>query len=147
MPVVDDSIIIDRPREQVWEFATDPENILLTNSNLLEFEQTTDGPMGKGSRFRGVVKVAGKRLEWKTEITGFEPGRRIVYRTVESAIPFSLDITYEDADGGTKIVWHQEADSYGGFFGKLTDPLVTRMYAKDVRSNLETTKELLEAED
>lgn len=33
-----------------------------------------------------------------------------------------------------------------GFFGELTDPLVNRMYAKDVHSNLEKLKELLEAE-
>jgi hypothetical protein len=32
----------------------------------------------------------------------------------------------------------------GGFFGKLADPLVTRMYAKDVKSNLEKLKDLVE---
>ena len=44
------------------------------------------------------------------------------------------------------MTWHQESETYGGFFGKLADPLVTRMYAKDVRSNLEKMKELVEAQ-
>lgn len=147
MPVVDDSIVISRPRSDVWEAMTDPATVLLTNSNLDEFEQVTDGPVSTGTRYRGVVRVAGKRIEWISEVTEIEPEERLIQRSIEAAIPFSLEFRCEDADGGTRVVWHQEADSYGGFFGKLTDPIVTRMYAKDVRSNLEKLKELLESEE
>ena len=116
------------------------------SSNLIEFEQVTDGPVGKGTRNRGSVKVAGKRIDFTTEVVEFDEGGRVASRSVESPIPFELDVTYEDADGGTRVSWHQESPGFGGFFGKLTDSLVTRMSAKDVRSNLETLKELLEAE-
>lgn len=145
MPVVDESIVIDRPRGEVWEFATDPDNIVLTSSNLVEFTQITDGPIGEGTRFRGVTKVAGKKVEWTSEVTKHDRPSTFAQRSVESDIPFSIEITYEDADGGTRINWHQESDSFGGFFGKLADPIVNRMYAKDVRSNLESMKEVLEA--
>ncbi len=145
MPVVDESIVIDRPREEVWEFATAPENIVLTSSNLVEFEQITDGPIGEGTRFRGVTKVAGKQVEWTSEVTQHDPPSVFAQRSVESDIPFTIEITYEDADGATKVSWHQESDSFGGFFGKLADPIVNRMYTKDVRSNLENMKEVLEA--
>ena len=146
MPVVDDSIIINRARSEVFAFAIDPENIPLYSSNLIEFEQVTDGPVGKGTRNRGSVKVAGKRIDFTTEVVEFDEGGRVASRSVESPIPFELDVTYEDADGGTRVSWHQESPGFGGFFGKLTDSLVNRMYAKDVRSNLENLKELLEAE-
>ena len=52
MPVVDDSININRPRSEVFAFATDPENIPLYSSNLIEFEQVTEGPVAKGTRNR-----------------------------------------------------------------------------------------------
>ncbi len=146
MPVVDDSININRSRSEVFAFATDPENIPLYSSNLIEFEQVTEGPVGKGTRNRGSVKVAGKRIDFIAEVVEFDDGRRVASRSVESPIPFELDVTYEDADDGTRVSWHQESPGFKGFFGKLADPLVNRMYAKDVRSNLEKLKELLEAE-
>lgn len=145
MPVVDDSIVIERPRQEVWDFATDPDNIMLTSSNLVEFEQLTDGPVGERTRFRGVVKVAGKKIEWTSEVTKFDAPSTFAQRSIQSAIPFAIEVTYEDADGGTRMSWHQELESFGGFFGKLSEPIVTKMYAKDVRANLERTKELLEA--
>ena len=146
MPVIDESIVIDRGRGEVFAFATDPDNVPLFNSNLTLYEQLTEGPVGKGTRNHGVVRVAGRTIEWTTEVTEFEQDRRLTSRTVESPVGFGLDIKYEDVDGGTKVTWHQEAETYGGFFGKLADPLVTRMYAKDVRSNLEKLKELVEAQ-
>lgn len=146
MPVVDESIVIDRGRREVFEFATDPENVPLYSSNMISFEQLTEGPVGEGTRNHGKVRVAGRTIEWTTEVTEFEQDRRFSSRSVESAVGFELDVTYEDADGGTKVTWHQESETYGGFFGKLADPLVTRMYAKDVRSNLEKLKELVEAQ-
>lgn len=146
MPVIDESIVIDRGRSEVFAFATDPDNVPLFNSNMISFEQLTEGPVGKGTRNRGSVRVVGKTIEWVTEVTEFEPDRRYVSRSVESPVGFELDIKYEDANGGTKVTWHQESDTYGGFFGKLADPLVTRMYGKDVRSNLEKLKELIEAQ-
>ena len=90
--------------------------------------------------------MAGKRIDFTTEVVEFNEGRRLASRSVESPIPFELDVTYEDADGGTRVSWHQESPGFRGFFGKLADPLVNRMYAKDVRSNLEKLKDLLEAE-
>ncbi len=146
MPVVDDSIIINRPRSEVFAFTADPNNIPLYSSNMIEYEQVTEGPMGVGTRDRGAVKVAGKRIDFIDEVVKFEEGERFASRSVESQVPFELDVTYEDAGDGTKVSWHQESPSFGGFFGRLADPLVNRMYAKDVHANLENLKELLEAE-
>jgi len=146
MPVIDESIVIDRGRSEVFAFASDPENVPLYNSNMISFEQLTEGPVGMGTRNHGMVRVVGRTIEWTTEVTEFEQDRRLMSRSVESPVGFGLEIKYEDADGGTKVTWHQESETYGGFFGKLADPLVTRMYAKDVRSNLEKLKELVEAQ-
>ena len=145
MPVVEETMLIKRPRDEVFAFATDPANVPLYSSNLVEFEKTSDGPVGKGTTYRGVAKVAGKSVKWTSEVAEFEPGRRFVNRSVESPMAWEMQVRYEDDAGDTLIHWRQETDGYRGFFGKLADPLVTRMYAKDVKSNLEKLKELLEA--
>ena len=145
MPVVEETILINCPRDEVFAFASNPDNIPLYSSNLVEFEKTSDGPVGKGTTYRGITRVAGKSVAWTSEMAEFEEGTKTVNRSVESPMAWQIEARYEDDDGATLVHWRQETDSYGGFFGKLADPLVTRMYAKDVRSNLENMKELLEA--
>ena len=146
MPVVDDSIIINRPRDQVFAYAVDPTNVPLYSSSLIEFKQVTPGPVQKGTRNEGAIKVAGKRIDFTNEVVEFEEGRHWLARTIDSPFPVDLEVTYEDVESGTKVTWHEEAEGLGSFFGKLADPLVARMRAKDVRSNLAQLKELLEAE-
>ena len=144
MPVVEESITIQKPRSEVFSFASDPDNVPLYSSNLAEFEKTSEGPVGQGTTYRGVAKVAGRSLNWTSEIVEFQEGRRVVNKSIESPMAWQIETTYEDEGDGTRVQWRQETDSFGGFFGKLSDPLVTRMYAKDVRSNLEKLKDLLE---
>ena len=48
-----------------------------------------------------------------------------------------------DEGEGTKVTWHQEMESLKGLF-KFADPIVLKMYARDVRSNLEKVKTILE---
>lgn len=145
MPVVEETIIIKAPRDEVFAFATDPANVPLYSSNLVEFEKTSEGRVGKGTTYRGVVKVAGRSLTWTAEVSEFDQGLLFVNRSLESPMAWETRVTYEDDAGDTLVRWRQEVDNFGGFFGKLADPLVTRMYAKDVKSNLEKLKELLEA--
>jgi uncharacterized membrane protein len=102
MPVIDESIVIDRGRSEVFDFANDPENVPLYNSNMTSYEQLTNGPVGLDTRNRGMVRVAGRTIEWTTEVTEFEQGRRLTSRSVESPVGFELDIKLEDTDGGTK---------------------------------------------
>jgi len=145
MPTVEEFLVIKRPRTEVFAFASDPANVPLYNSNLVEYEKTSEGPVTKGTTYRGLIRVAGKSIPWTSELVEFEEGHRSVNRSIESPMAWEIESTYEDFDGGTKVTFHQETAAFGGFFGRLADPLVTRMYARDVRSNLEKLKELLEA--
>lgn len=147
MPVIDDQIEIDRPRQEVFEFLNDPANTVLTNSNILEYEQEGDEPRGKGTRHRGVAKVAGRKLAFVDEITEYQPGERVTLASVEAPMKmhWTLEFRMEDAgEGCTRLHFHQDVPTLGGFFGKLSDGLVTKMYTKDVRANLESMKVVLE---
>lgn len=146
MPVIEESIVIDRPRSEVFAFVQDPDTVTLWNSNVIEYERITEGPVKEGTKIRIKARVVGKTFESTAEVTEFEEGRRVVSRTTDSPIDVENEIRYENANDGTRMILHQEAEIPRGFFGKLADPLVARMFAKDVRSNLEKLKELLEAQ-
>lgn len=145
MPVIHESIRINRPVQDVFAFATKPENTLLYSSNMLSYEP--DGPLAKGARIKGASKVAGRQVDWVTEVIEWDPSRTYMLRSLEAPMGFTVEWKFEDVSNSeTEVTFHQEVDELGGFFGKLGDALVTRMYSRDVKSNLTHLRELLEDE-
>jgi uncharacterized membrane protein len=145
MPEIEESIVIARPREEVYEFMTASDSVQLYNSNVVDYELVSGEERTVGAVARGVSKVAGRRLEWTTTIREIDDGKRTLIASTESKIPFSIEMRFEDDPGGTKVTWMQHTDELGGFFGKLADSLVVKMYARDVQGNLEKAKLLLES--
>lgn len=143
MPTVKESIRIDRPVEEVFAYATDPAHQTLIASNLIDFELDRDR-MEKGARASGTTRVAGKRVEWTSEVTEYHEGRRVEIRSVDAPMRFHITWTYEPDGDGTLVTFEQEAGELGGFFGRIADPVVTKMYSRDLRGNLENLKILLE---
>lgn len=145
MPVVEDSIVINREPKEVWDFATDLDNVEVVDSSQSDVRKLTDGPTDVGTRISGVSRVLGRKIPYVTECTAMEAPRHVHWEAIESPVHFTLDYRYEAVDGGTRMTARVESESgLGGFFGKFTDALVARTYAKQMRANLETAKELLE---
>ncbi len=146
MPTVEESVVINRPKAEVFAYMQDPTKTTRYNSNLVEFDKISDGPVGKGTQYRGVAKVAGRKIAWTSEVTEWEENRHWHIRSMESPVSFEIDITLKDLEGSTHLTIHQEGASFfKGFLGKLADPVVTAIYARDVRRNGAKLKELLEA--
>lgn len=144
MLTVEESIVINKPRMEVWEFMTDPDNVPVYSSNVVEYEMVSGGKQDVGRICRGVAKVAGRRLELTDEMVEVERGRGGKLVSEDATIPYTLSLQYEDEGEGTKVIWHQEMESLKGVF-KFADPIVLKLYARDVRSNLEKVKTILEA--
>lgn len=144
MLTVEESIVINKPRMEVWEFMTDPDNVPVYSSNVVEYELVSGEKQEVGRICRGVVKVAGRRLELTDEMVEVERGRGGKLVSKDATIPYTLSIRYEDEGEGTKVTWHQETESLKGFF-KFADAIVLKLYARDVHSNLEKAKTILEA--
>ena len=145
MPVIEESIVINKPRAEVYAFAADSTHLLDWSSNIIEFEATPPGPVQADTTAKGVTRVAGRNVEWTSKVTEVEDGVGYTYESVESPMAFTYSYRFEDAEGGTKVVFHQDVPTIGGFFGKLADPIVTRMYSRNVSANPANLKELLEA--
>lgn len=149
MATIDEEIVIDRARDEVWAFVSVPENTPLYSSNIIEYTQESAGAREKGTRDRGKVKVAGRSFDFVQEIIEHREGETVTWRSLEAPMGMSWELTQdlEDADDGrTRVRFHQEA-TLGGFFGKMGEGLVTKMYSRDIRGNLENLKLLLESED
>jgi len=144
MPVIEESVFIARPPQDVFDFIVDPENLPVWDVSIVKAEQVGTGPVGLGTRNHGTSKILGRHFDWTTETTDFDPPRRIINTSVEGRITFTATNVLEAAPGGTKFTYRIDAESgLGGVFGRLADPFIEKAQARTVRANLETLAELL----
>lgn len=144
MPVVEESVVIARSPEEVFDYLVQAANLPEWDSSIVEAEQVGAEPVGVRTRWRGTSKILGRRFRWVTEITEFDRPRRSSSRSVEGTLQFAVTVLVEPADGGARFTYRVDAESgLGGVFGRIADPIVERAQARTVRANLETLAELL----
>jgi carbon monoxide dehydrogenase subunit G len=143
MPTIEESVVIDKPRAEVFAFFTDPESINVYSSNIVDYRVVSGADTEIGRHAKFAAKVAGIKLDYTDELTEYDEDTSYKLASVEGRIPYTIAMSFSDEGSGTKVTWHQETDSLGSVF-KFADPIVVKMYSKDVRSNLEKAKTLLE---
>ena len=142
---IENSTIINRPVDEVFEFLANSENNPQWQSGTQEVKKTSEGPIGVGTTYLSVSKLLGRRLESIVEYTAYEPNKRVAGKATSGPIPFQFETTFEPAaEGGTKVTSGGEGDA-GGFF-KLAEPLVARMLKRQFETDSANLKDLLEAQ-
>jgi uncharacterized membrane protein len=139
---VTSSIVINRPRTEVAAFLEDPANDPRWIRALSSVEPLTPPPYGKGTRVRRVAKMAGRTIDYTTEITAYLPGQRNEMDTIKG---LPMHVTYEiadDGDGRTRVSVRNEGGS--GFLFSLAGPLIGRMVKSRVDGDLRELKRILE---
>jgi uncharacterized membrane protein len=145
MPVIDETVVIARPTEDVFDYLVLAENLPRWDSSMLECVQVGSGAVTVGTRYRGVSKILGRRIEWTTEVTQFVPGVRAASESVEGPLTFTVSYEVSASPAGTTLRYRLVAESgLGGAFGRAMEPIVQRAQAKVVRANLGKLADLLE---
>lgn len=112
-----------------------------------EAERTDEGPRGVGNAGRVVLTFLGRRMDSTWETTEYEPNRVNAYKSISSPVAYEGRWTFESVAVGTWFAYVLDTESgLGGVFGRLADPLVARLYQRQLQADLENLKELLEAQ-
>jgi uncharacterized membrane protein len=136
------TIEIGRPPSEVFAFVTDAGRLPEWQSSCSEAAWLDE--VGVGAHVREVRRFLGRRLEIEQEVTAYEPDRRFALKSLAGGpFPLAAEMTFEPADGGTRLTFSGEADP-GGFF-RLAESLVARTAERQIRGDFETMKDLLEA--
>lgn len=144
MPVdVETRIEIDRPREQVAVFASDPDNATAWYQNIESVEWRTGPPLAVGSRMAFVARFLGRRLAYTYEVRELVPGERLVMSTADGLFPMETTYTWEDnGRGGTSMALRNRGEPAG--FSRMAGPLLAGAMRRANRKDLERLKEILE---
>lgn len=144
MKIIESSVVINQPVEQVFAFYMDPENETQWRIGVLDIETTSEGPIGVGTTTREVTQFLGRRIENTAMVTEYEPNKMVAMETTSGPIPFKFRVTFDRLDSGTRMTVRASGEA-GGFF-KLAEPLVIRMGKRQMETELNNLKDLIEAQ-
>ena len=139
----DVGVTIKRPVEDVFAVLSDFSNGTKWASGAVEpAKKTSAGPIGVGTTWHGVGKVAGRRFDTDVTCTEFEANRKVAI-TLTKPFPTTSVVTFESVAGGTRVGQTVEAEP-GGFF-KLAEPLVVTIAKRQFQSDLDNLRDLMDA--
>jgi uncharacterized membrane protein len=141
---VKDSIIINRPIEEVFAFVADQTNGPQWQDGLLEVRRITDGPIGVGTRHTAARKFLGRRLELTNEYIEYEPNKQVTFKGESGSMRFESSYLTESTTHGTRLTSQMQMEQ-GGLFG-LAEPMIAKSLKRDFAANFRTLKALLESQ-
>jgi hypothetical protein len=149
---VEQSIVIRRPPDEVFDFLVNRSNDVVWMASVVESEwlsesaADTPGAVTVGRRGRMVMRFPGGPAEFVDEVAEYEHGRRIAHRTVSGPIPLYTACVCEPTDQGCRATVSGAADRLpGGFLGRIASPFMVGAIRRGFRADLVTLKKLLEA--
>ena len=144
MAIVESSVVINRPVEEVFDYVVDPNNTAQWAGPVVEAKKTSDGPVGLGSTSKRVTQFLGRTMESTYEITEFEPHSYYRDKTTSGPVPMKSRISVDSVKEGAKVTIEGEIEA-AGFF-KLAEPLLSRMAKRQIATDVQTLKDMLEAQ-
>jgi len=141
---VEESIEINRPLQEVFDYVSDVGNYPEWMAHALEVLKDSEGPPQQNDRFTVAIKSVGRRFETPYERTSYEAYRQYTDRAVGGPIPNQRwECTFQEVPGGTRLT--RAVDAELGSLLKLLEPLQKRAVERQLRKDLQTLKEVLEA--
>ena len=141
---VQESIVINRPIDEVFAFVANFENNPKWESNFQKVKLLSSTPSGVGTKYQCDLKLPGQTAISIFEITEYEVNKKIVFEG-EPAGPAKPDGSYlfESVPDGTKITLVPQPTFRGVF--KLLEPMMAAYVRKQNRDHLNSLKRILEA--
>jgi uncharacterized membrane protein len=147
------SLVINRPIDAVFAYLADIAKGMEWQSELLEVQQTSDGPVGIGTNLREIRRLLGRNMETSFTITDFDPESKLGFKSTSGPIPmrayYSLEsvspegVNQEGSVDATRVNMTVEAELTGIF--KMTEPLVVHSAKRQMDADIAKLKEILEA--
>src|SRR6266496_3046352 len=99
-----ESVVINRPPDEVWAFLTDFFNSPRVRPGALAVRRTSPGPLGKGSVLQGRMTILGFETRFTMTVTEFDPPRSAVVTLAARPIRrAAIRTTLEPTPGGTRV--------------------------------------------
>jgi len=144
MARIEESVEIKRPVDKVFAFTTDAKSWPKWHPFIPESEQTSQGPIGVGTTFKGVNRMMGLSMKWTAKATEYEPNKKFGKTITCGSMIIEDHLTFNPIETGTRFTMAYDI-KVGGFM-KLFSPMILSAMRKEPKTALGNLKSILEAQ-
>lgn len=137
-------IHVNRPVDVVFAYLTDVTTYTSWQTGLVEYRQTSAGPLAVGSTGVAVRTVMGQRAESTWQVTELTPPTTYTVKGTSSPLAYEIAYTLRSADDGTHLHVRFQAQPTGLL--KIAEPVLAGSIKRDVEEGHQHLKTLLESE-
>ena len=145
MPAIATSTEVDRPAQEVFDYATDPARFAEWQQGVIDGHMADSDVPRVGARCLTTRRIGRADRSSTSEVTHVDPPRAWGVRGIDGPIRAVVDVTVESlAPARSRLTITVDFEGHG--IGKLLVPLVVRREArKEMPDNLRKLKQRLEA--
>ena len=138
---IEDSVIINQPVGKVFAFATNLENNMHWQTDVIVSEQTSVGPFGQGATYRLVNRFMGQFFDSEGIISEYVPNEICTYCFTSGPVAGESHFIFEAVHGGTRFLTLSNIELKNL---KMLGFLVKRKARHQVKNDLQRLKKILE---
>jgi carbon monoxide dehydrogenase subunit G len=142
MVKVSRSVSINAPLQAVWDFVSQPTNLLEVWPSLVDVTNVQNMPNG-GHSFEWTYKMAGMRFEGWTQDVEVIPNLRVRSDSL-GGIQSTIAWSFTPQDGGTHVTFTAEYTVPIPLLGKLAEAFIVRQNEQEAETILNNLKARLE---
>jgi uncharacterized protein YndB with AHSA1/START domain len=136
-------MVIHRPVEVVFAYLTDVATYTRWQPGLVEYRQTSAGPLAVGSTGIAVRTVMGQRTESTWQVTELIPNTTYTVKGTSSPLAYEIAQTLQPAGGATQLHVRFQARPTGLL--KIAEPVMAGAITRDFAAGYQHLKALLES--
>lgn len=142
MSRIEESVEIHCPVEKAFAFTTDAGNWSKWQTIIPEAEQTSQGPVGVGTTFKGTNHLMGRTMKWTAQAIEYETNRKFGKKITSGSVFIEQHNTYNPTKGGLNFIIVYDMNVNG--FLKLLSPMIVSSMRKELKKSLGNLKQILE---
>ncbi|HET9722717.1 MAG TPA: SRPBCC family protein [Actinomycetota bacterium] len=142
MPLLQETLEVGRPLDEVFAFVGDFANTKDWDPGVASSRKVTDGPVGVGTRYAVDVLFGSRTLPMTYEITAWDPPNRVVLRGQGSTVTAVDDIRFEATERGTRVRYSADLRLKGLL--KLAEPFMRGRFDRTAKDAIAGMRRALE---
>lgn len=139
---IQESIEIQLPAEEVYNFISDVNNLTRCSDVITEVRNAPVGAVKVGDTYSTKAKVMGRTIETSHRVLTADAPNRLEMDGKNGTLNLKVEIIFESVEGGTRVTQVGEGKLSGAM--RLARPMVERTVRQQVRGDLENLKSILE---
>src|SRR3954449_1248348 len=143
---VERTLVVNAPREEVWEYITDPANYTLFFSGITRWEVEGRKKRGCGARYRMLMHVGSAEVGGLVEVVEFDEPGDMAWTSVLGVDQRGRWRLRENGPNRTSVMFRLSYHAPGGLLGWLSDQLSAPMVRGNIQHTLQNLKRQIESE-